>query len=261
MRVATFNVNSIRTRLPIVMDWLKRHRPDVLCLQETKTPDENFPVEPFVQAGYQALFRGRKGGNGVALLSLQPAEMVASDFDDGGTPDPARLLAARVGDTLIVNVYVPQGRDIDHPMFAYKLEWLGRLRRWFEGHADPNQPVLLLGDMNVAPHPIDLHHPERHQRHVCFHPDVREAYARVIEWGFTDLYRRRHPEPGGYTFFDYRTRDAINRGLGWRVDHILATESLVACCRDCRIDLEPRHAERPSDHTVVVADFDGVQRT
>ncbi len=261
MRIATFNVNSIRTRLPVVLDWLRQHRPDVFCLQETKTPDDHFPLEPLTQAGYRVLFRGRKGGNGVALLSLQTAEPVAADFDDGGAADPARLLAARIGKTLFVNTYVPQGRSIEHPMYSHKLEWLRRLRRWLEHHADAGQPVVWLGDMNVAPQPIDLHHPERHQNHVCFHPDVREAYARVVEWGFTDLYRQRHPESAGYSFYDYRTRDAIARGLGWRVDHILATRTLAERCLDCRVDLEPRLADRPSDHAVVVADLSGVQRT
>ncbi len=261
MRIATFNVNSIRTRLPIVLDWLKRYRPDILCLQETKTPDENFPQEQIRQAGYGVWFRGRKGGNGVALLSPRNVEVVAYDFEDGGAPDPARFLAARVGKMLVVNTYVPQGRSIEHPMYGHKLEWLDRLRRWFERHADPNQPVLWLGDMNVAPQPIDLHHPEKHQRHVCFHADVRETYARVVEWGFTDLFRRHRPESPGYTFFDYRTRDAVNRGLGWRVDHILATSSLADRCLDCRVDLDPRFADRPSDHAVLVADFDGIQRT
>lgn len=261
MRIATFNVNSIRTRLPVVLEWLNRHRPDVLCLQETKTPDENFPLEPIHQAGYKAWFRGRKGGNGVALLSPRNAEVVAYDFEDGGTPDPARFLAARVGTWLIVNTYVPQGRGIDHPMYAHKLEWLGRLRQWFERHADPSQAVLWLGDMNVAPQAIDLHHPENHARHVCFHTDVRAAYTRVVDWGFTDCYRRHYPESPGYTFFDYRTRDAIARGLGWRVDHILATRTVADRCRECWVDLDPRRAERPSDHAVVVADFDGVQRT
>ncbi len=254
-RIATFNVNSIRTRLPVVLDWLRRYSPDILCLQETKTPDENFPLEAVRRAGYRALFCGRKGGNGVALLSRSPAETIATDFDDGEPPDPARFLAARIDGLLVVNVYVPQGRGIDHPMFAVKLAWLRRLRCWLEKHADPAQPVLLAGDMNVAPQAMDVHHPERHLGHVCFHPDVREAFDVVVKWGFADLYRLRHPEPGGYSFFDYRTRDAIERGLGWRVDHILATVPLAERCRDCWIDIEPRRAPRPSDHAVVVADF------
>lgn len=260
LRIASFNVNSIRTRLPIVLDWLRQNSPDVLCLQETKTPDAEFPESAFSEAGYNAYFSGQKGGNGVALLTRQPAEILGCGLDDGGPPDKARLLAARVNGITILNTYVPQGRALDHPMFAYKIEWFDRLRNWFEQHAVPDQPVLWVGDINVAPEPVDVHHPERHRQHVCFHDDARAAFNRVKNWGFIDLYRLHYPSKIAYSFFDYRSRDAIAKGLGWRIDLMMATATLAERCRDCWIDLEPRRAERPSDHTVVAADFDGTQR-
>ncbi len=260
MRVATFNVNSVRTRLPIVLDWMQRHVPDVLCLQETKTPDSEFPEAPFAQAGYNVYYSGQKGGNGVAMLTRHPAEILGRGLDDGGPSDQARLLAARVSGITIVNTYVPQGRALDHPMFAYKIEWFARLRNWFERHTAADQPVLWLGDINVAPEPEDVHHPERHRQHVCFHDDARTAFARLRDWGFIDLFRQRHPDTRAYSFFDYRSRDAIDKGLGWRIDLMMATAALAERCLDCWIDLEPRRAERPSDHTVVAADFDNTPR-
>lgn len=255
MRIATFNCNSIRTRLDGVLAWLKEYQPDVLALQETKVVDELFPAEPFRVAGYVATFRGMKAYNGVALLSRNPPDDVLAGFSDSGPKDAERLLYARFGRLHLVNTYVPQGRAIDHPMFDYKVKWFARLRAWMEQHVSPRDDVLWLGDLNVAAEPIDVNNPEKREWHVCYHADARQAFAACRAWGFEDVFRRFHPEPGHYSFFDYRKPFSPSTQEGWRIDYLLATPCLAARARSCEIDLKPRSAERPSDHVPVVADF------
>ena len=256
LKVATYNANSIRSRLGLVLDWLEREVPDVLCLQETKVQDADFPAAPFREAGYQVAFRGQKGYAGVAIVSREGLEDVRFGMDDGLERDEARLIRAVAGGVPVVNTYVPQGRSPDSDQFRYKLEWLARLRRLFEDHYSPSETLLWVGDFNVAPEPIDVYDPKRQKAHVDFHPDAREALARVREWGFVDVFRLHHPEQSGhYSFWDYRVRDSLERGLGWRVDHIWATEPLARRCTRAWIDVEARRAERPSDHTFDVAEF------
>ena len=255
LRVATFNCNSIRTRLDPVLAWLGAHTPDLLALQETKVVDELFPAAAFEAAGYHVAFRGMKAYNGVALLSRARPDEVRFGLDDGGPADEPRLLHARFGELHVINTYVPQGRDIEHAMFGYKLAWYQRLGAYFRRHLKPDQPALWLGDLNVAAEPIDVYNPERRAGHVCYHEDVREAFARGKDWGWHDVYRRHHPEPGRYSFFDYRTDFRSETPEGWRLDYILATAPLAAVSRDAWIDLHPRRGERPSDHTPVAADF------
>ena len=165
--VATFNANSIRSRLPVVLDWLEARRPDVLAIQETKVQDSDFPAAAIREAGYHAVFAGEKSYNGVALLSREPPEDVRHGFDDGGPADATRLIAARFGAVHVVNTYVPQGRDLAHEMYAYKLKWFGRLQKFFGRHFRPDQPLLWVGDLNVAPTPLDVHNPADHEDHVC----------------------------------------------------------------------------------------------
>ncbi len=256
MLIATFNVNSIRARLPAVLAWLRARRPDVFCLQETKVPDADFPELEIRDAGYAAVFRGEPSYNGVAILARAPPQDVRFGLDDGGPADEPRLVAARCGPVRVVNTYVPQGRALDHAMFRYKLDWFARLRSWFARHYTPRTPLVWVGDLNVAPEAKDIHNAAQQANHVCFHESVRQAFARTLAWGFTDVFRRHHPEGGQYTFFDYRTADAVGRNLGWRVDHILATAPLATVCRSCEIDLAPRRAPKASDHTVLAAEFD-----
>jgi exodeoxyribonuclease-3 len=256
LKVATYNANSIRTRLGLVLDWLRGETPDILCLQETRVQDADFPVEPLRDEGYQIVLRGQKAQAGVAIVARQEAEEVAFGLDDGGEPDEARLVRATFGDIAVVNTYVPQGRTPDSPHFQYKLEWLARLRAFFERHCAPDEPVLWMGDFNVAPEEIDVYDPKGLKTHVDFHPDARVALERVREWGFVDVFRLHQPEePGQYTFWDYRVPNALDRGMGWRVDHIWATEPLAIKSTSCWIDVDARRAERPSDHTFVVAEF------
>ena len=255
LKVATFNANSVRSRLEQVLDWLRREQPDALCLQETKVQDAEFPAQDFLRAGYQIAFRGQKAYAGVAIASKQALRDVAFGLSDGGEPDEARLIRGTLQGIPIVNTYVPQGQSVDSDRFQYKLDWLARLREWFDINYLPRKPLIWVGDLNVAPEPIDVHDPKRLIKHVDFHPLAREALQRVREWGFVDVFRKHHPEPGNYTYWDYRVPSAVDRNLGWRVDHIWATRPLAKKCAGCWIDVEARRAVRPSDHTFLVAEF------
>ncbi len=256
MKITTFNANSIRSRIDIVTGWLQANRPDVLCIQETKAQDADFPRDAFTDIGYHIAFRGEKTYNGVAVASLAVPDDVSFGFDDDGNADATRLVVARFGDLRVINTYVPQGREIDNPMYAYKLEWFLRLRRWLERHASPDDLLLWTGDLNVAPEAMDIHNAEKQANHVCYHVDVRQAFAETVDWGFVDVFRKYHPEPDQYTFFDYRTPNAAKRKMGWRIDHMLATAPLVARSVDSSIDLAPRLLGKPSDHTFLTAEFD-----
>ena len=256
LKVATYNANSIRARMPLVLDWLAREAPDVLCVQETKVQDQDFPAAPIQDAGYHVVFRGQKAHAGVAILSREEPQAVAYGLDDGDEPDEPRLIRATIAGVRVVNTYVPQGRDPDSEHFQYKLAWFGRLRAFFERHYSPEEPLVWVGDFNVATEPIDVYDPVKLDGHVDYHPDARAALERVREWGFVDVFRRHHPdEPGQYSYFDYRARNPVERGIGWRVDHIWATPPLAERSTDAWIDVEARLAQRPSDHTVMVAEF------
>jgi exodeoxyribonuclease-3 len=256
-KVATYNANSIRARMDLIIGWLEREHPDVVCVQETKVQDKDFPAEPIEEAGFHVVFKGQKAHAGVAIISRREAEDVAIGFDDGGEPDGPRLIRAVIAGIPVVNTYVPQGRSVSSEHFAYKLAWFDRLRDLFERHYAPDEPLLWMGDFNVAPQPIDIYDPQGLKGHVDFHPDAREALEKVRDWGFVDVFRRHHPDQEGhYTYYDYRARDPIERGVGWRVDHIWATEPLAEKSTASWIDLDARRAERPSDHTFLVAEFD-----
>jgi len=255
MKVATFNANSIRSRLDTILTWLDTHQPDVLGIQETKVADDAFPRAPFIDAGYHVEYRGQKSYNGVAIITREQAREVDAGFGDGAMDDVPRLLRAKVGDVHIVNTYVPQGREIEHEMYSYKCRWFGRLRAYFDHNFSIDDPVIWLGDMNVAHDPIDVHNPEKRKNHVCYHVAARDAFTQCREWGFVDVFRRHHPEPGQFTFFDYRTIDAAREGKGWRIDYILTNPGLAGQCTDSYIDMEPRLQAKPSDHTFLVAEF------
>ena len=255
MKIATFNVNSIRSRLPIVLGWLKKNKPDIMCLQETKVQDHDFPVQPFTDAGYQTAYRGEKSYNGVVITSLQKPQELKFGFNDGLSADESRLIAAKIGNIHVVNTYVPQGREINNAMFKYKLKWFERLRKFFDRNFKRGDKLIWVGDLNIAPETIDIYNANMQENHVCYHKDARTAFEKTKQWGFIDIFRKYHPEPGQYSYYDYRTLDAVGRKMGWRVDHILATEPLAIKSKDCYIDLKPRLEHKPSDHTVMVAEF------
>ena len=263
MRIATFNVNSVRSRLPILERWLSGETDapvDLLFLQETKVTDADFPADAFKAMGYDAYFCGEKSYNGVAVIAKIPVE-VRFGFGDDKEPDfPTRVAYAKTtsGPTSIsiLNTYVPQGKEITHPDYQVKKKFLERVRAFFEREVEPGALFAWVGDINVAPTDIDVTRPRDKKEHVCFHSEIREKFASVVSWGLHDVLRRFHPETGHFTFFDYRVKDALARNIGWRVDHILATEALAERSIDCYIDRLPRGWERPSDHTPLVAEFE-----
>ncbi len=254
MKIATYNVNSIRRRLPLVLDCLTRHQPDVLSLQETKVQDQDFPVEAFEQAGYHVSFRGMKGYNGVATITRQKPENVIYGLHEGPDSEDCRILQTVVDGIPIINTYVPQGYRINSEKYAFKLQWFKRMRDYFEKHLDSHRPAIWLGDLNVAPEPIDVYHPDRRINDVDFHIDARNAYKETTAWGFVDVFRKLYPDRVQYTYWDY-FRNAFEHNWGWRIDHILATAPLAAVCRECDVDLLPRESKDASDHTVVWAEF------
>ena len=256
MRIASFNCNSVRARLPVIMDWLAAARPDMLALQETKVQDRDFPAAAFEEAGYHVVFRGQKSYNGVAIASRVKPSRVRFGLDDSGEPDEPRLAQASFGALVLVNTYVPQGTDPKSPRFQHKLEWLRRLGGYFDRNFTKRRRLIWLGDLNVAPLPIDVYDHKRLLGHVCHHPDEFAALDRLRQWGFTDVFRKHKPEPGLFSFFDYRVPNALERGMGWRVDHIWATPPVARKSLDAWIDVEPRKRPKPSDHTPIVADFD-----
>jgi len=255
MKIASFNVNSLRARLGLVLGWLAEHQPDVLCVQETKVQDVDFPTDAFDGTEYQYVFKGQKSYNGVAIFSRSEISNVQFGFDDEPKDQP-RLVKAEIKDIVIVNTYIPQGYVPESEKFEYKLNWFNRLFTLFKKNFKPTDAILWVGDFNVAPEPIDVYDPEGLSGHVCFHPDVHKALEEVKQWGFVDVFRMHCSEPGQYTFWDYRERGSVKRNLGWRLDHIMATAPLAEKCTGCSIDKAPRLAERPSDHTAIVAEFD-----
>ncbi len=253
MLVATWNVNSIRVRLPQVLDWLAASRPDVLALQETKVPDEEFPTDAFRAQGYQALYRGQPGYNGVAIISrTKGADVVAAlpGKDDG----QCRFLAATFGEMRVVNVYVPNGEAVGSQKYFYKLAWLDALKCYLIEVLKTSPQLLVLGDFNVAPEECDVHDPKLWQGSVLFSDLERAAFRELIGLGLIDVFRRFEQSPKSFTWWDYRM-NAFRRNLGLRIDHILASPALAARARSCRIDVAPRRLERPSDHAPVVAEF------
>ncbi len=255
MKIASYNVNSIRSRLHIVIPWLGKNKPDYFCMQETKVEDAKFPSVEFESVGYQVFFKGNKQYNGVAIAAKQKPAKVT--FGLAGEPSDAdRLAVAHFADVVILNAYVPQGQDVERPQFAYKLEWLKRLKKYLQKNFDPEQKLILCGDFNVAPKDIDVHDPKRILGHVSFNPQIWKLYEELLSWGLVDVFRLHHPdEPGQYTFFDYRVRDSVSRNMGWRVDHILATKPLAQKSKSCVIDLPTRTVDKASDHAVIYAQW------
>jgi exodeoxyribonuclease-3 len=255
MKVATFNANSVRARLPIILDWLAENEPDVLALQETKVDDEHFPIADFEDAGWTVAIHGQKSYNGVALVSRAPLSNVRTGFGDPLMPEDCRIISAEFGGVAIVNTYVPNGSSVGSEKFVYKLQWLGRFGRYLAERYKPAEQVLWLGDINIAPTPDDVFDSAKHFGGVGHHPDEFAALGSVVGWGLTDLFRKFTEGPGHYTFWEFVIPKSYERNLGWRIDHFYATEALAARCSSCVVDRGPRELERPSDHTFVVAEF------
>jgi len=237
-----------------VLDWVRRANPTVLGLQELKMTAEEFPEEVFLDAGWLSYVHGQKAWNGVALLAADTLEDVTRGIPEHPEDPQARILSARLGEVRLICVYVPNGESVVSPKFQYKLNWLDGLARHLETSHDPQAPLAIFGDFNIAPADADVFDPEAFRGQVLFSDEEHRALQRLLDWGLVDLFRRFHPEPGQFSWWDYRQM-AFRRNLGARLDLILATEPLAARAVSCEIDREPRGWERPSDHTPVVARF------
>jgi exodeoxyribonuclease-3 len=241
-------------RLPRLLAWLERRSPDVVALQETKVLDEEFPVAEVEALGYRVSCSGQRTYNGVALLTKRAADACVRGFSDGEADDERRLVAAVVDGVRIVCVYVPNGQSLDSPKFPYKLRWFHRLRDFLASWASPADPVLVLGDFNVAPEDRDVHDPEAWRGQIHFHPKEHEALVHLRSFGLHDLLRDHRPEPGLYSWWDYRML-AFPKNRGLRIDLILGTQPIRERCTGVEIDRNERKGEKPSDHVPVIATF------
>lgn len=251
MKLATWNVNSLKVRLPHVLDWLSTVQPDVLCLQELKLEDRNFPLAEIEAAGYQVAFSGQKTYNGVAILSRTPLSDVTCGIP-GYADEQKRVIAATIGDTRIVCAYFPNGQAVGSDKFAYKLEWLAALTDWLREELRQHPKLALLGDYNIAPEDRDAHPDWKEEIHVSM-PE-RRAFAALTALGLQDAFRRFEQPEKSFSWWDYRMM-AFRRNFGLRIDHILLSTALAEACSACHVDKAPRKLERPSDHAPVVAEL------
>jgi exodeoxyribonuclease-3 len=253
MRLATWNVNSLKVRLPHVLDWLAVERPDVLCLQETKMEDSVFPHADFAAAGYRSIHSGQKTYNGVAIISRAEPEDVQCGIPDFDDPQ-RRLIAARLDGVRIVCGYFPNGQSVGSDKYAYKLRWLSALSAWLKTELSRHERLALLGDFNIAPEDRDVHDPVAWAGQILCSDEERAAFRRLIDLGLCDAFRRFDQPEKSFSWWDYRAM-AFRRNLGLRIDHILLTPPLAEACTACSVDRAPRKLERPSDHAPVVADI------
>jgi exodeoxyribonuclease-3 len=252
-RLATWNVNSLKVRLPHLLDWLARAKPDAMCLQETKTEDANFPAAELKAAGYEAVFCGQKSYNGVAILARGPI----SDVQHGiphFADDPKRVIAGTVGDVRVVSIYAPNGQALTSDKYAYKLKWFEALAAWMKDELPRRPRIAMLGDFNVAPEDRDVHNPKRWEGEIHVSEPERAAFRKLLELGFKDAFRLFEQPEKEFSWWDYRLM-AFKRGWGLRIDEVLLSPELAKRCVSCSIDKAPRELERPSDHAPVVADL------
>ena len=253
MKIATWNVNSLKVRLDHVRQWLLQHQPDILAVQETKTVDETFPQAELDEVGYQSIFSGQKTYNGVAILSRRPAQEIITDIP--GLIDPQRrVLAATIGNLRLLNLYVPNGSEVGSEKYAYKLDWLAKLAKWIEVELKQHENLAVVGDFNIAPEDRDVHDPIAWAGKILCSDLERAALRKLLDLGLQDTFRLFEQEDNSFSWWDYRAA-GFRRNLGLRIDLILASEKLSQHCQSCSVDKEPRKLERPSDHAPVVAEF------
>jgi len=254
LKIATWNVNSIRARHDALLSWLDRVQPDVLCLQETKVVDDEFPTDELLRLGYGVAMAGQKTYNGVAIVSREPISDVAIGLVDEPDPVEKRLIRATIGGIRVYSAYVPNGKSPTSPSFPEKLRWLRRLRATLDSETSPDLPAVVCGDFNVAPDERDVFDPEVMRGQLHFHPDEHRALAEVVGFGLVDVFRKHHDEGQLFSWWDYRA-GGFRKNQGLRIDLILATRALAERCTGAEIDVEPRRGDKPSDHTPVVATF------
>jgi exodeoxyribonuclease-3 len=253
LKIATWNVNSLRVRLPQVLQWLECEQPDLLALQETKLTDDQFPETDFLAAGYHAVFSGQKTYNGVAILSRAPVTDIVTDIP--ALEDPQRrVLAVSYGAVRLIDLYVPNGESVDSDKYQYKLDWLDKLSAWLTTELQQHAKLVVVGDFNIAPADADVHDPAAWEGSVLCSDAERAAFQRLLDLGLCDSFRRFEQPEKSFSWWDYRM-NAFRRNLGLRIDHILASKPLCEACTACTIDKEPRKWERPSDHAPVIAEF------
>ncbi|MBX7218635.1 MAG: exodeoxyribonuclease III [Blastocatellia bacterium] len=256
LKIATWNVNSIRTRLTHLYDWIRAASPDVVCLQETKVQDHEFPTEPFEELGYTLTFAGQKSYNGVAIFSVEEPEAVQIGLPGDGPDAQKRFLAATIAGVRVLCAYIPNGGESpEDPKFAYKMEFLTRLEQHLNDAYRPENKLILCGDYNIAPSDLDVFAPNNYRETVMFHSREHAFLQRWQEWGLIDVVRHLHPdEPDLYTWWNYRT-NAFPQNRGWRIDHLWATRSLTETCTQTIIYRDERAKDKPSDHAPVMAIF------
>ena len=262
MRIATWNVNSVRPRLDQVVAWLEQERPEVLCLQETKVTDELFPREAFEALGYQVVISGQKAYNGVAMLSLLPLEdvqigfeaLLPSDPEAPGLSEQKRVISALVDGVRVLNLYVPNGSSLSSEKYAYKLEWLACLQRYLAVQENQGDPLCMVGDFNIGPEDRDLPDPKRQTGGIMASRAEREALQLVLRDRLSDVFRVFEGDTGHWSWWDYRS-GAWDRDKGWRIDHIYLTDDLLGCATGCLIHKATRGNDQPSDHAPVVVNL------
>ena len=262
MLIATWNVNSIRTRLPQVLDWLKETKPDLLCLQETKVEDKLFPKEAFEENGYQLNFSGQKAYNGVAFISQNKLEDVRIDFTGELSKDKSavllseqkRVISALCNGIRVVNLYVPNGSNLNSEKYNYKMEWLNCLKKYLDAQSKRLEPLCILGDFNIAPEDRDIHNPQKLKGGIMASEEEREALKYVLGDRLKDVFRIFEPDSGHWSWWDYRT-SAWERNKGWRIDQIYLSEELIKNAKNCKIHKKTRGNLQPSDHAPVITEI------
>ena len=262
MLIASWNVNSVRTRLDHVLAWLQSHQPDLLCLQETKVDDPLFPQTAFESIGYRVSFHGQKSYNGVALISRTPLDDVRCGFIGELPGDPEakelgeqkRVISALLDGVRVVNLYVPNGSSLTSDKYPYKLKWLNCLKRYREAAQARDEPLCIVGDFNIGMEARDIHDPERLTGGIMASDAERTALKEALGEGMVDVFRAFEPDAGHWSWWDYRS-GAWNRDSGWRIDHIYLSEDLLDLARSCVIHKQERGKEQPSDHAPVVVDL------
>lgn len=255
MRLASWNINSIRIREPVLLEWLRRVSPDVICLQETKVIDDDFPTDDLMRLGYAVAMAGQPAYNGVAIAARLPMRDVRIGLAGEPASADRRAIAATIGGIRVVNVYVPNGKSVGSPSFVEKLAWLSRLRATLDAEAKPEQDLVLCGDFNVALEEIDVYAPEFFRGKLHFHPDERRALQRVLDFGLCDIVRAKNPGRAElYSWWDYRS-GSFRKNEGLRIDYAFVTNSVAERVSHADVDAEPRRADKPSDHAPVVIEL------
>lgn len=245
----------MRARLPLICDWLVEHEPDVLAIQETKVENDKFPYQEFQDLGYEVAVNGQKAWNGVAFITKEPMTEVRSGFGDPLMPEDARVISGRLGNLRLINTYVPNGNTVGSDKWEYKMQWLEKFAAYLREGYSPAEDLIWLGDINIAPRREDVYDSAKFMGGVGHHPEEFKRLSGILEFGLEDLFLKFEQGPGHFTFWDFVIPRAVERNLGWRIDHIYGTSSVAARATKVWVDKEARLGSKPSDHTFVIGEF------